>query len=114
MLIIDGMPAERHLAFGSNSDDPDMRDFRMTSHLARCSGVSFGAVAVRPLAPSMTGAGRAGGNGPPRAAGGAVARPRCAAFNGLNGMYPPVKSGCCGVACARRDAGDADSSRHMD
>src|SRR6266850_2684477 len=113
MLIIEGMPAERHLAFGSNSDDPDMRDFRMTSHLARYSGVSFGAVAGRPLAPSMTGTGRAGGNAPPRVpAGGAAARPRCAAFNGLNGMYTPVKSGCGGVTCARRDAGETDS-RHM-
>ena len=34
---------ERHLTLGSNSGDPAMRDFRMTSHLARYSGVSFGA-----------------------------------------------------------------------
>src|SRR5438552_263139 len=39
------MPAERQLAFGSVSDDPAIRDFRRTSHLARYSVVSFGAAA---------------------------------------------------------------------
>src|SRR5712692_6014323 len=83
MLIIEGMPAERHLAFGSVSDDPAMRDFRMTSHLARYSGASFGAVAGRPSRPSITAAGRGAAGAPPRAPaapGGAAARPRPAAF----------------------------------
>ena len=43
-----GMPPETHLTFGSYSGDPAMRDLRMTSHLARYSGVSFGAFSGRP------------------------------------------------------------------
>ena len=30
-----GIPPETHLTLGSYSGDPAMRDFRMTSHLAR-------------------------------------------------------------------------------
>src|SRR5688572_14127644 len=89
------MPAERHLALGSVSDDPDMRDFRMTSHVARYPGVSFGAVAGRPARPSITATGRGGVPGPRGATG--------AAF-GSNTKYTPVKSGCDGVCCARIDA----------
>src|SRR5688572_30737618 len=107
-----GMPAERHLAFGSNSDEPAMRDFRMTSHLARYSGVSFGAFSGRPARPSRTNTGRGGGKAPalvPAAGGGAPARPRPAWPNGSIGEYTPVKSG--GVPCARSDAVDTNS-RH--
>src|SRR5688572_13983139 len=119
------MPAERHLAFGSNSDEPAMRDFRMTSHLARYSGVSFGAFSGRPARPSRTKTGRGGGKAPPRvpaagggtaapggtaANGGAAARPRPAWPNGSIGEYTPVKSGG-GVPCARSDADDTNS-RH--
>ena len=64
--IIEGMPAERHLAFGSNSEDPDMRDFRMISHLAMYSGVRVGAVAGRPSRPSITATGRGGAAALPR------------------------------------------------
>src|SRR5688500_19519244 len=91
-----GMPAERHLAFGSNSSDPAMRDFRMTSHLAKYSGVSFGAFSGRPARPSRTNTGRGGGKAPPRistAGGGTAARPRPAWPNGSIGKYTPVKSG---------------------
>src|SRR5688572_16041310 len=123
MLIMLGMPADRHLAFGSNSSDPAMRDFRMTSHLARYSGVSFGAFSGRPARPSRTSTGRGGGKlgtpprrsgraAPPRASaagGGPAARPRPAWPNGSIGEYTPVKSG--GVPCARSDAVDANS-RH--
>src|SRR5687768_16843915 len=93
--IILGMPAEIHLAFGSNSDEPAMRDFRITSHLARYSGVSFGAFSGRPSRPSRTSTGRGGGKAPraPSAGGGVPARPRPARPNGLIGVYTPVKSG---------------------
>src|SRR5688572_21494812 len=113
MLIILGMPAERHLAFGSNSSDPAMRDFRMTSHLAKYSGVSFGAFSGRPARPSRTNTGRGGGNSPPRvpaAGGGAAARPPLAWPNGSIGEYTPVKSGG-DVPWARSDAVDMNS-RH--
>src|SRR5688572_7362715 len=113
MLIMLGMPAERHLAFGSNSSDPAMRDFRMTSHLAKYSGVSFGAFSGRPARPSRTNTGRGGGKAPPRistAGGGTAARPRPAWPNGSIGKYTPVKSGG-GVPCARSDAVDTNS-RH--
>src|SRR5258706_15797452 len=99
------MPAERQLAFGSVSDDPAMRDFLMTSHLAKYSGASFGAVAGRPSRPSITATGRGGAGAPPRAPaapGAAAPRPRAAAL-GLNGKYTPVKSGCAGAACAPID-----------
>src|SRR5688500_8813209 len=114
-----GMPAERHLAFGSNSSDPAMRDFRMTSHLARYSGVSFGAFSGRPSRPSRTKTGRGGGKAPEvvAAAGGGTAAPgedaaaRARAWpNGSIGKYTPVKSGG-DVPCARSDAADS-SSRH--
>src|SRR5687767_8139758 len=112
MLIILGMPAERHLAFGSNSDEPAMRDFRMTSHLARYSGVNFGAFSGRPARPSRTNTGRGGGKAPavfPAAGGGAAARPPRAWPNGSIGEYTPVKSG--GAApCARSDAVDTNST----
>src|SRR5688572_11587512 len=113
------MPAERHLAFGSNSSDPAMRDFRMTSHLARYSGVSFGAFAGRPSRPSSTRTGRGGGTPPALlpAAGGATtvaggfAAARARAWpNGSIGEYTPVKSGV-DVPCARSDAVDTHS-RH--
>src|SRR6185503_705579 len=120
MLIMLGMPAERHLAFGSNSSDPAMRDFRMTSHLARYSGVSFGAFAGRPSRPSRTKTGRGGGTPPAlvpaagggtAAAGGVAAAARARAWpNGSIGEYTPVKSGG-GVPCARSDADDTNS-RH--
>src|SRR6185295_18699328 len=99
------MPAERHLAFGSVSDDPAMRDFRRTSHLARYSVVSFGAVAGRPARPSITATGRGGAAALPPApvAPGAAARPLAAAA-GLNVKYTPLKSGRAGVSCARIDA----------
>src|SRR5262245_4316475 len=108
-----GMPAERHLAFGSNSSDPAMRDFRMTSHLARYSGVSFGAFSGRPARPSRTSTGRGGGTAPAvvlAAGGGAAARPPLAWPNGSIGEYTPVKSGGA-VPCARSDAVDTNS-RH--
>src|SRR4030095_9213844 len=117
MLIILGMPAERHLAFGSNSSDPAMRDFRMTSHLAKYSGVSFGALSGRPARPSSTNTGRGGGKAPPRfpaagggdtVGGGAAARPPLAWPNGSIGEYTPVKSGAA-VPCARSDAVDTNS-----
>src|SRR5262252_5937465 len=113
-----GMPAERHLTLGSNSGDPAMRDFRMTSHLARYSGVSFGASAGRPSRPSSTNTGRGGGTPPefvPAAGGGAVAAGAAAAArarawpNGLIGAYTPVKSGL-DVPCARSDAVETNSS----
>src|SRR5262245_58615306 len=78
------MPADRQLAFGSVSDDPAMRDFRMTSHLARYSGVSFGAVAGRPARPSLTATGRGGVPAPRAAADGAVR---------AHGPYQPVNPG---------------------
>src|SRR5688572_19315272 len=102
------MPPERHLAFGSNSDEPAMRDFRMTSHLAKYSGVSFGAFSGRPARPSSTSTGRGGGKAPlgvPAAGGGTAARPRSAWPNGSTGEYTPVKSGRA-VPCARSDAVD--------
>src|SRR6185503_5866399 len=121
-----GMPAETHLAFGSYSLDPAMRDLRMTSHLARYSGFSFGAFSGRPSRPSSTNTGRGGGTAPAlvpavgagtaAAAGAAAAagvataaRPR-AWPNGSIGEYTPVKSGG-DVACARSDAVDTNS-RH--
>src|SRR6185503_15804956 len=117
-----GMPPETHLTFGSKSGDPAMRDFRMTSHLARYSGVSFGAFSDRPSRPSSTSTGRGGGTAPPRgcaagdwaagdgaAGGGAAARPR-AWPNGSIGEYTPVKSGG-DAPCARSDAVDTNS-RH--
>src|SRR5918995_3747523 len=110
MLIMLGMPAERHLAFGSNSSEPAMRDFRMTSHLARYSGVSFGAFSGRPARPSRTSTGRGGGKAPalvPAAAGGAPARPPPAWPNGSIGKYTPVKSGG-GVAWAGSEAVDSN------
>src|SRR5687767_10523658 len=116
MLIMFGMPAERHLAFGSNSSDPAMRDLRMTSHLARYSGVSFGAFAGRPSRPSSTNTGRGGGKAPalvPAAGGGTAAAGEVAAArarawpNGSMGEYTPVKSG--DVPCARSDAVDTNS-----
>src|SRR5262252_6150851 len=114
-----GMPAERHLTLGSNSGDPAMRDFRMTSHLARYSGVSFGASAGRPSRPSSTSTGRGGGTPPvfvPAAGGGTVAAGAAAAArarawpNGSIGAYTPVKSGL-DVPCARSDAVET-TSRH--
>src|SRR5580765_2635192 len=119
MLILLGMPAERHLTLGSNSGDPAMRDFRMTSHLARYSGVSFGASAGRPSRPSSTNTGRGGGTPPefvPAAggvtvAGGADAAARARAWpNGSIGEYTPVKSGV-GFTCARSETVDTNS-RH--
>src|SRR5262245_17064947 len=106
-----GMPAETHLTFGSNSGDPAMRDLRMTSHLAKYSGVSFGASSGRPARPSSTNTGRGGGTAPPRgcvagvgAAGGATAdRPPLVWPNGSIGEYTPVKSGGA-EPCARSDA----------
>src|SRR5215510_14078207 len=94
-----GMPAEMHLTFGSNSSDPAMRDWRMTSHFARYSGVSFGALSGRPSRPSSTSTGR--GAGTPSLAGGAAAG-RLNWPNGSTGMYTPVKSGG-GGPCARSD-----------
>src|SRR5262245_25529002 len=114
-----GMPAETHLTLGSNSGDPAMRDFRMTSHLARYSGVSFGASAGRPSRPSSTNTGRGGGTPPvfvPAAGGGTVAAGAAAAArarawpNGLIGAYTPVKSGL-DVPCARSVAVERNS-RH--
>src|SRR4029450_5630421 len=113
-----GMPAERHRAFGSNSSDPAMPDFRMTSHLAKYSGVSFGALSGRPARPSRTNTGRGGGTAPSRvpaagdgaaAGGGAAARPPLAWPNGAIGGDTPVKSGG-GVPCARSDAVDANNT----
>src|SRR5262245_11382572 len=112
-----GMPAERHLAFGSYSSDPAMRDLRMTSHLARYSGVSFGAPSGRPARPSRTSTGRGGGaspRGPAAGAGtttcgGAAARPPRGCANGSIGEYTPVKSGC--VPCAWSDVVERNS-RH--
>ena len=108
-----GMPPERHLAFGIKSSNPAMRDLRMTSHLAKYSGVSFGALSGRPARPSRTNTGRGGGKASPRvpaAGGGTAARPRPAWPNGSIGEYTPVKSGG-GVPCARSDAVDTNS-RH--
>src|SRR5262249_60747947 len=92
MLIMLGIPPETHLTLGSVSDDPAMRDFRMTSHLARYSGVSFGAVAGRPARPSITATGRGGVPAPRAATGGAF---------GADGEYTPVKSDFEGGSCAR-------------
>src|SRR5215468_960119 len=118
-----GMPPEIHLTFGSNSGDPAIRDFRMTSHLARYSGVSFGASSGRPARPSRTNTGRGGGTVPPRACvaedgaagdgaagGGTAERPPLACPNGSIGEYTPVKSGG-GEPCARSDAIETNS-RH--
>src|SRR2546430_16404622 len=97
-----GMPAETHRTLGSNSGDPAIRDFRMTSHLAKYSGVSFGAFAGRPSRPSSTNTGRGGGTPPefvPAAGGGTVAGGAHAAArardcpNGTIGEDTPVKSG---------------------
>src|SRR5580765_3216485 len=119
MLIMFGMPAETHRTLGSNSGNPAMRDFRMTSHLARYSGVSFGASAGRPSRPSSTRTGRGGGAPPefvPAAGGGTVAGGADAAArarawaNGSIGEYTPVKSGV-GFTCARSDTVDTNS-RH--
>src|SRR5262245_41234292 len=106
-----GMPPETHLTFGSNSGDPVMRDFRMTSHLARYSGVSFGAFDDRPSRPSSTRTGRGGGTSPlraPAASGSAAARPPRPWPNGSIVMYTPVKSG---VPCARSKAVETNN-RH--
>src|SRR6185436_1692861 len=97
-----GMPAEIHLTFGSNSSDPAMRDCRMTSHLARYSGVSFGALSGRPSRPSSTNTGRGGGNAPSLVTAGDGAAGRLNWPNGSTGMYTPVKSGG-GGPCARSD-----------
>src|SRR5262245_44589656 len=118
-----GMPPERHLTFGSSSGEPAIRDFRMTSHFARYSGVSFGASSGRPARPSRTNTGRGGGTAPARggvaedgaagdgAAGvGTADRPPLAWPNGSIGEYTPVKSGG-GAPCARSDAVDTNS-RH--
>src|SRR4029450_6406182 len=108
-----GMPPERHLTLGSNSGDPAIRDFRMTSHLAKYSGVSFGASSGRPARPSSTKTGRGGGKPPPRvsaAGGGTAARPPLAWPNGSIGEYTPVKSRGV-VACARSHAVETNS-RH--
>src|SRR4030095_8507693 len=114
-----GMPPERHLTFGSNSCDPAMRDFRMTSHLARYSGLSFGALSGRPSRPSRTNTGRGGGTAPApvpadgdgtTVAGGFAAARARAWPNGSIGEYTPVKSGV-DAPCARSD--DVDTkSRH--
>src|SRR4029079_9936693 len=111
-----GMPPETPLTFGSYSGDPAMRDLRMTSHLAKYSGVSFGAFSERPSRPSSTSTGRGGGKAPPRVAaavaaagGGAAARPPRAWPNGSIGEYTPVKSGG-DVPCARSDAVDTNST----
>src|SRR4029450_4617589 len=98
MLIMLGIPPERHLTFGSYSGDPAMRDFRMTSHLARYSGVSFGALSGRPSRPSSTNTGR--GAGKARSLGAAGGGVRLNWPNGSTGKYTPVKSGA-GVPCAR-------------
>src|SRR5688572_17974248 len=98
-----GMPAEIHLTFGSNSSDPAMRDCRMISHLARYSGVSFGALSGRPSRPSSTNTGRGGGKAPSLVAAGVGAAGRLNWPNGSTGKYTPVKSGG-GVPCARSDA----------
>src|SRR6185503_5663456 len=97
-----GMPAEMHLTFGSNSSDPAMRDCRMTSHLARYSGVSFGALSGRPSRPSSTNTGRGGGKPPSLVAAGGGAAGRLNWPNGSTGLYTPVKSDG-GVPCARTD-----------
>src|ERR1043165_3328300 len=104
MLIMLGIPPETHLTFGSYSGDPAMRDLRMTSHLAKYSGVSFGALSGRPSRPSRTSTGRGGATAPrlPAAGGGAVAVPRPTLPNGLIGEYTPGKSGW--GSCARTDA----------
>src|SRR5688572_19229044 len=91
------MPPERHLAFGSNFDEPAMRDFRMTAQVAKYSVVSLGAFSGRPAVPSSTCAGRVGGRPP--------ARPRPARPHGATGEYTPVKSGRA-VPSARSDAVD--------
>src|SRR5262245_30854697 len=111
-----GMPAETHLTFGSNSGDPAMRDFRMTSHLAKYSGVNFGASSGRPARPSSTNTGRGGGTAARGAAAGdggaggagTADRPPLVWPNGSIGMYTPVKSG--GAPCARSDAVDTNST----
>src|SRR5512143_2187825 len=95
------MPAERQFAFGSVSDDPDIRDFRISSHLARYSGLSLGAVSGRPARPSITGTGRGGVPAPRGGAGGAFA---------LNGKYTPEKSGRAGASCARAAGVDPSSA----
>src|SRR5690348_8835601 len=102
-----GMPAEIHLTFGSSSSDPAMRDCRMTSHFARYSGVSFGALSGRPSRPSSTNTGRGAGT-PSLVGGGAAGRLNWP--NGSTGMYTPVKSGG-GGACACSDDG-VTSGRH--
>src|SRR6185503_14082307 len=108
MLIMLGIPPETHLTLGSYSGDPAMRDFRMTSHLARYSGVSFGALSGRPSRPSSTNTGRGGGTPSLVAAGGGAVRLNWP--NGSIGWYTPVKSG--GAASCERSAAVVTSSRH--
>src|SRR5688572_11250070 len=103
-----GMPAEMHLTFGSYSSDPAIRDWRITSHLARYSGVSFGALSGRPSRPSSTNTGRGGGTPSLVAAGGGAARLNWP--NGSTGMYTPVKSG--GAASCARSAAVVTSRMH--
>jgi len=93
-----------------------MRDLRMTSHLAKYSGVSFGAFSGRPSRPSSTNTGRGGGTAPrvpaadgDAAGGGTAARPPLVWPNGSIGEYTPVKSGG-DVPCARSDAVDMNST----
>ena len=69
MFIMAGIPGGRHLALLSYSYEPAIRDFRITSHFARYSGVSDGASGDRPCEPSESGADCVGrGGGPPRCA----------------------------------------------
>jgi hypothetical protein len=58
-----GMPGGKQLAMLSYSYDPLVRDAAMTSHRAMYSGVSFGALGLRPCDPSEVGAERVGGGG---------------------------------------------------
>ncbi len=69
MFIMAGIPGGRHLALLSYSYQPAIRDFRITSHFARYSGVSDGASGDRPCEPSESGADCVGrGGGAPRCA----------------------------------------------
>ena len=56
-----GIPGGRHFAVLSFSDDPATRALLIACHFARYSGVSSGAVGLRPCEPSESGAVRVGG-----------------------------------------------------
>src|ERR1700690_4120062 len=92
MTIMAGIPGGRHLALGSYSEDPAIRDFRIVSHLAMYSGVSKGAFGDLPWEPSASGAEALGFGGGPFAwsAGGMAPPPPPPRPIGLN---PPEKTG---------------------